>query len=85
MPTILLILGWRVFFYSNENNEPIHVHCQKGDKECKFWLDTKHYELKEAFSHNMTIRDKREIKQVLYEHFDYIEREWSEFQKRKKK
>ncbi|MEN6433661.1 MAG: DUF4160 domain-containing protein [Smithella sp.] len=39
MPTILLIMGWRLFFYANEGNEPIHVHCQKGDTECKYWLD----------------------------------------------
>lgn len=39
MPTILMMLGWRFFFYANEGNEPIHVHCQKGDGEGKFWLD----------------------------------------------
>ncbi len=33
MPTILLIMGWRLFFYANEGNEPIHVHCRKGDTE----------------------------------------------------
>jgi hypothetical protein len=35
MPTILLLLGWRIFFYANEGNEPVHVHCRKGEKECK--------------------------------------------------
>jgi len=39
MPTILVILGWRLFFYANEGNEPIHVHCRKGDMECKYWLN----------------------------------------------
>jgi Domain of unknown function (DUF4160) len=39
MPTILLLLGWRIFFYANEGNEPAHVHCRKGEKECKYWLD----------------------------------------------
>ncbi len=29
MPTILMILGWRLFFYSNEGQEPIHVHCRE--------------------------------------------------------
>ena len=38
MPTILYIYGWRLFFYSNEKNEPIHIHVQKGDFEGKFWL-----------------------------------------------
>jgi len=39
MSTILLIHGWRFFFYSSEGSEPIHIHCQKGDMECKYWLD----------------------------------------------
>ncbi|MEK7719053.1 MAG: DUF4160 domain-containing protein [Bacteroidota bacterium] len=39
MPTILLIAGWRLYFWANENNEPIHIHAEKGDMECKFWLD----------------------------------------------
>lgn len=29
MPTILFIYGWRIFFYSNEGNEPIHVQQKK--------------------------------------------------------
>ncbi len=27
MPTILFIYGWRLFFYSNEGTEPIHIHA----------------------------------------------------------
>ncbi|MBK8448520.1 MAG: DUF4160 domain-containing protein [Saprospiraceae bacterium] len=54
MPTILLIFGWRIFFYSNEGNEPIHVHAQKGDIECKFWLNVDTFEIIEAFSYNLS-------------------------------
>lgn len=39
MPTILMIPGWRFFFYANERNEPIHIHCRKGDAEAKYWLE----------------------------------------------
>jgi hypothetical protein len=39
MPTILMILGWMFFFYANERNEPIHVHCPKGSAEAKYRLD----------------------------------------------
>ncbi len=83
MPTILLILGWRLFFYSNEGNEPIHVHCQKGDMECKYWLDRENYALEEAFSYNMNSRERREIRQIIFEHFVYIEQQWDDFQRRK--
>jgi hypothetical protein len=30
MPTILQILGWRLFFYANESQEPMHIHCTKN-------------------------------------------------------
>ncbi len=55
MPTILQILGWRLFFYANEGNEPIHVHCQKGEKECKYWLLNNEFDLEEVFTYNMNI------------------------------
>jgi len=83
MPTILMIMGWRLFFYSNEGNEPVHVHCRKGDKECKYWLDTEMFDLEEAYSYNMTSSNKREIKKIIFEHFEYIDEQWREFQRRK--
>ncbi|MCK5201254.1 MAG: DUF4160 domain-containing protein, partial [Spirochaetales bacterium] len=38
-----MILGWRLFFYANERNEPVHIHCKKGDSECKYWLDIENF------------------------------------------
>ncbi len=83
MPTILAILGWRLFFYSSEGNEPIHVHCRKAEKECKFWLDQKDFDLNEAFAYNMSSKDKRQIRKIIYEHFEYIEQQWDGFQRRR--
>ena len=82
MPTILLIAGWRLYFYSNEGNEPIHIHAEKADMECKFWLDLNEFEIREAFSNNMTPAGRREIKKIIYEHFDYIISEWNNFFKK---
>lgn len=53
MPTILLIMGWRFFFYANEGNEPIHIHCRKGDMECRYWLDRENFAVEEAYGYNM--------------------------------
>lgn len=39
MPTILRIGPFRFHFYSDEFNEPPHIHVQMDDNECKFWLD----------------------------------------------
>jgi hypothetical protein len=84
MPTILLIRGWRFFFYANEGNEPIHIHCRKGEKECKYWLDSENFDLISAFSYEMTGRDTREVKKIIFEYFEFIEREWKKFQAKKR-
>jgi hypothetical protein len=35
LPTLLIIRGLRFFFYSNENDEPAHVHVTKADANGK--------------------------------------------------
>lgn len=80
MPTILLVTGWKFFFYSNERNEPIHVYCQKAEMECKYWLDTENFALDEAYSYNMNNKDKREVKKIIFEYFDFIESKWNRLQ-----
>jgi len=80
VPTILIIFGWRLFFYANEGNEPPHVHCRNGEKECKYWLDLEDINIEEEFSYNMSQKDHREIKKIIYNHFEYIETQWNEFQ-----
>ncbi len=77
MPTILFILGWRLYFYSNEGNEPIHVHAEKGDMECKFWLLIDEFEIKEERSFNLGSTARKEIKKIIYQHFDLIVEEWN--------
>jgi len=77
MPTILLIRGWRVFFYANESNEPIHVHAKKGDAECKLWLYIDIFDVEEAWSYGITPRLRREIRQIVFDHFDFIVEEWN--------
>jgi hypothetical protein len=38
MPTVLRLLNWRFHFYSDEGQEPPHIHVRTPDGECKFWL-----------------------------------------------
>lgn len=84
MPTILVILGWRLFFYSNEGNEPIHIHCRKDDMECKYLLDRDNFDIEEVFEYNMSPKDRRQIRKIIYDHFEYIEKQWDKFQRRLK-
>ena len=79
MPTILYIMGWRFFFYANEGNEPIHVHCRKGGMEGKYWLNSEEFSVEEAYSYSMSQKDTREVKKIIFEYFDFIEQEWDKF------
>lgn len=41
MPNVLIVLGYKVYFWTNENNEPIHVHISKGKPNgnaTKVWI-----------------------------------------------
>lgn len=79
MPTILYIYGWRLFFYANEGSEPIHIHAEKGDMECKYWLLIDEVEILETFSFNLNPASKREIKKIIYQHFDLVIESWNAF------
>jgi hypothetical protein len=80
MPTILMMLGWRFYFYANERDEPAHVHCKKGDAEAKYWLDLDTFEVVEAHAYNMSAADRRTVRRIILEHFDYLVGQWNEFQ-----
>jgi len=51
MPAVLYVQGWRFHFYSNEGSEPTHVHAEKGDAECKYWLHPD-FDIEEEFEYN---------------------------------
>lgn len=39
MPTILRIRGYRFFFFSNEREEPPHIHVEQAERYAKFWVE----------------------------------------------
>jgi hypothetical protein len=64
----------------NEGDEPVHIHCQNAEREGKYWLDVEGFEAVEAHAYNMSPADKRTVRRVILEHFDYIVSEWERFQ-----
>ena len=39
MPTVLRWNGYRFYFFSNEGQEPPHVHVDRAGCTANFWLD----------------------------------------------
>ena len=77
MPTIFRQKGWRVFFYSNEGNEQMHIHAIKGETEVKYWIIQKLNMISYAYSFNLTPTLKREIEEILMEHLFLIMKTWN--------
>lgn len=77
MPTVLVLSGWRFFFYSNESGEPIHIHCRKAEMECKFWIYPEEYEVEIAYEYNIGSKEKRFLRKTIFEHFEYLIEQWN--------
>lgn len=79
MPTVLMKNGWRLFFYSNERNEPPHIHARKGGSECKYWLLVDQFDIKEAHTYSISPTEHRQIRQIIFDNFDYLVAEYEKF------
>ncbi len=64
MPTVLRAEGFRFFFYSNESDEPAHIHVERGDGTAKLWLEP--VELAESF--DMKAQELKRARELAEEH-----------------
>jgi hypothetical protein len=75
MPTVLRIYGYRFFFFSNEGNEPPHIHVEKDDSVAKFWLEP----LEFSSSNGFNARELREISKLTEENIELFKLKWHEY------
>ena len=75
MPTLLLLNGLRFFFYSNENDEPIHVHITKGDANGKVWLEPS---IRAEYFIGFTNSEQKDILEAIYIHSENFKKKWNE-------
>ena len=79
LPKVLLdFMGYKVYFWSNENNEPIHVHISKGNQTenaTKFWITREEIELVHNKSEIPTA-DLKKIQKYLWANRDTIIARW---------
>ena len=64
MPQVFVILVYIVYFWSNENDEPIHVHVCKGSPQkdaTKVWIT----EDGPVLEHNKSKIPKKDLKRIL--------------------
>ena len=78
MPTVLRIGSYRFHFYSDEGDEPAHIHVEVGEGECKFWLDP----VTLARSINVAPVEVRKIERLVFEHKKFLKGKYDEFHRR---
>jgi Domain of unknown function (DUF4160) len=76
MPTILIVNGFRFYFYSNENDEPIHIHVEKAEGNAKYWLEP---ELQAEYSYGFKAKQRKEIEQIISENINELITAWNEY------
>jgi Domain of unknown function (DUF4160) len=73
MPTVLRWASYRAFFYSNERNEPAHVHVRAGNKEVKVWL----HDLTVSVNAGFAAHEIGDIIRYLREHRGQLLKAWN--------
>lgn len=75
MPTVLRLGSYRFFFFSNEGNEPPHIHVERDDDVAKFWLDPVRLERSGGFRRN----ELSQIYRLVTEHQTHLLDSWHAF------
>jgi hypothetical protein len=77
MPTVLRWNGYRFYFFSNEGDEPPHIHVDKADSTAKFWLNEIELARRVGFSNreigelSAKVREERDrFLEAWRDHFD---------------
>lgn len=75
MPTVLRIGRYRFHFFSNESNEPPHIHVKAAGDEAKFWLDP----VQLAANYGFNAHEIHELERLVQENRQYLMERWHEY------
>lgn len=76
MPTVLILNGFRFFFWSNENNEPIHIHVEKADGLGKIWLES---QIEIAYMNEFSKKEVNQIMEITEANRELFKNKWNEY------
>ncbi len=75
MPTVLLLDGFRFYFFSGEGTEPAHIHVKKANAKGKIWLVPS---TEIDYMYGFTISEKRRISEIVTAHRVMFIEKWNE-------
>ena len=76
MPTVLRVGRFRFYFFSNEGQEPAHIHVQAGSDQCKFWLEPV---ISLAVNHGFAARELNEIARIVMQQQHALLEAWDDY------
>jgi hypothetical protein len=74
VPNVARIEGYRFFFYSNERDEPPHIHVRRERDVAKFWLEDVSLEASRGFA----AHELREIERLVAQNRSSFLESWNE-------
>ena len=74
-PTVFKEDGYRFFFFSNENNEPAHIHIQRDTMLAKFWLKP----VTLASSTRFSSKELKQLERLVIEHKKLLLEAWNDY------
>lgn len=74
MPEVFRMYGFVFYFYSNEGQEPMHIHVRKAGGFAKFWMEP----IELDFAQGMKVRDIKLAEELIIEHEAVIQSKWHE-------
>lgn len=74
MAKVFRKFGFVFFFYSNEGQEPMHVHVRKAGGFAKFWIEPVELD----FSQGMKVGDIKIAEELVFEYLELIKTKWYE-------
>jgi len=75
MPEIFRNGPYRFFFFSNEGNEPIHIHVESGDNYCKFWITPVQLSSNQGFNS----KELKDIHELILKNLVTIKECWNDY------
>lgn len=82
MPNLFSYLGYSIFFWANENNEPIHIHVCQGSptpNATKIWLTKSGDCILANNNSKISNKDLNKLYKAIQSNFFYIISEWKNF------
>ena len=75
MPTVLRVGPYRFFFYSNDRQEPPHLHVEHGRDQVMFWLAPARL----AWTRGFKRHEVNDIERIVLDHERELGESWDEY------